>query len=63
MPRSVYGWLAAICLAACLIIPVCHFSGRIDADEYRNLLAAVSLCWFIFATAWACKGSTAGKHR
>jgi len=63
MPRSVYGWLAGASLAACLTVPVLHFLGHVGKEAYESILAATSLCWFVFAAAWAGKERTAGKCR
>ncbi len=53
MRRSVYGWLAAISLAGCLAPAMLYFIGNVEAGTYRNILAGMSLSWFVFATAWA----------
>jgi hypothetical protein len=51
-------WLrlfAVLCLAGCLAVPVLYFMGSFDAVTYKGLLLAVSLGWFVFATAWAAR--------
>ena len=53
MPRSVYGWLAAISLAGCLAAAAFYFIGNFEAGTYRGTLAGMSLSWFVFATIWA----------
>jgi cephalosporin-C deacetylase-like acetyl esterase len=49
-------WLrlfAVLCLAGCLAVPVLYFIGLFDAVTYKRVLLALSIGWFVFATAWA----------
>ncbi|NWG14044.1 MAG: hypothetical protein HXY20_10975 [Acidobacteria bacterium] len=57
MARSVCGWLAGISLAGCLAAPVLYIIGYVEAGTYRNILAVMSLSWFVFASAWAGRSS------
>ena len=59
MYRGLYASLAAVSLAACLASGAAYFLGYVEAESYRRVLAAASLAWFIFATAWS--GQTAGS--
>jgi hypothetical protein len=61
MHSWLYGLGAAVSLAACLASGVLFFLGYVEADTYRNVLAAASLAWFIFAAAWS--GKTAKPRR
>lgn len=58
MYRPLLAWLAAVSLVACLASGVAYFLGCVEAETYRNALAAASLAWFISATAWS--GQTTG---
>jgi len=57
--RYVYASASIACLAVCLAAPVMCFLGRLDEAAYKNILAAASLGWFVFATAWAAGGKRA----
>jgi hypothetical protein len=50
--RAIFGAAAGVCLLSCLVLPLLYFLGRMDMDSFRNLLAAASVGWFVFATAW-----------
>ena len=43
-------FLALLSLLACLAFPLMYFWGAIALPAYKNLLAAASLGWFVFAT-------------
>lgn len=53
MHKSVCGLLAVVSLAGCLASGLLFFLGYFEAEAYRKTLAAASLAWFIFATAWS----------
>jgi hypothetical protein len=57
--RNVYAALSIGCLAVCVAAPVLCFLGRLDEVAYKNILAAASLGWFVFATAWGARGTRA----
>jgi hypothetical protein len=61
MHSWLYGLGAAVSLAACLASGVLFFLGYVEVETYRNVLAAASLAWFIFAAAWS--GKTAKPQR
>ena len=61
MYRGLYASLAAVSLAACLASGAIYFLGYVEAESYRRALAAASLAWFIFATAWS--GRTTGPPK
>lgn len=57
--RYLYATLSIGCLAVCLAAPAMCFLGRLDEAAYKNILAVASLGWFVFATAWAARGTRA----
>lgn len=52
MTRSILRVAAALSLLVCLAAPFLYFWQSITESSYRNLLAAASVAWFLFAT-WA----------
>ena len=52
MTRSILSVAAALSLLVCLAAPFLYFWQSIAESSYRNLLAAASVAWFLFAT-WA----------
>ncbi len=46
---------SALCLAACLAIPVLYLHRCIDAGTYNAALLAASLGWFLCAAALAAR--------
>ncbi len=55
MQRKLYGLLAALSFAACLVSGVLVFLDYIEHETYRRMLAVASLAWFVFAAAWSGK--------
>lgn len=53
MPKPLVGLLAALSLLACLVTPVAYWHGALAEGAFRNLFAAASLAWFVFATWFA----------
>src|SRR5262245_53200209 len=52
MTRPILRAAAALSLLICLAAPFLYFWQSITESSYRNLLAAGSISWFVFAT-WA----------
>jgi hypothetical protein len=52
MNRSILRSAAVLSLLVCLAAPFLYFWQSITEGSYRNLLAAGSIAWFVFAT-WA----------
>ena len=50
MPVPFARLLAVLSLLACLSFPLLYFWGQITLETYKDLLAAASLAWFVFAT-------------
>lgn len=50
--RWIYGALAALSLAVCVISPFLYLRGAIAEAEYKNALLAASAAWFVFGTLW-----------
>jgi hypothetical protein len=50
MPPALARLLALFSLLACLAFPLLYFWGQITLPAYKNLLAAATLAWFVFAT-------------
>lgn len=50
MPPAVARLLALLSLLACLAFPLLYFWGQLTTPAYKNLLAAASVAWFVFAT-------------
>jgi len=46
------GGLALVSLAACLVLPVLVFAGRLAARQFEVILIGVTLAYFIAAAAW-----------
>jgi len=42
--------LALLSLLACLASPLMFFWGQVTMPVYKNLLAAATVAWFVFAT-------------
>jgi hypothetical protein len=51
--RIICGILAVLSLAVCTAIPFVHLWGEVGVDEYKSVLLAGSVGWFVFATLWA----------
>lgn len=60
MKKTLSGFLACLSLAACLLGAWLSFVGRITDSAYKKDFLLASLCWFIFATAWASFRKKAG---
>lgn len=50
MPALLSRLLAFFSLLSCLLIALIYMWGQITLPVYKNLLAAASLAWFVFAT-------------
>jgi hypothetical protein len=53
VPKALTGLLAALSLLVCLVAPVVYWHGALAEGAFRNVFAAASLAWFIFATWFA----------
>jgi hypothetical protein len=58
MLKAILGFLSLATLAACLVLPVLHFQGRLDNQSYKNYLLAASVAWFVFAIPWVAQANT-----
>jgi len=61
MQRILFGTLAIASLALCLIFPILHFLGRIEADRFKSGFLFASVAWFVFATLWATRTKKSSK--
>jgi hypothetical protein len=52
MERKIMAILAIVSLSLCLIFPIVHFLGKINAAAYKSGFLLASAAWFIFATLW-----------
>jgi hypothetical protein len=58
MVRLILGFLALAMLAACLILPILHFQGRLDNQSFKHYFLIVSVAWFVFAIPFAAQGKS-----
>lgn len=61
MPRMLLGILSMVSLALCLVFPIIHFLGRIEADRFKSGFLLASIAWFIFAPLWASRAKKSSK--
>jgi hypothetical protein len=55
--RLLYGVLSVVSLITCAMIAFFYFWGSITMPEYKAILLAASIVYFIFATLWATRPS------
>ncbi len=53
MSRGIVVLPAALCLIACLLIPMLFFHGQITSEAYKSALLIASLGWFLCAAILA----------
>lgn len=58
MARMFDGAVAALSLLACLVAPFLYLGNLIGEAEFKNVLLAASVSWFVFGTLWV---SRAGR--
>ena len=53
MVNAVVAVLSLASLAACLAAPLLHFFGALGEPAFKQVLAAASVAWFVFAITWS----------
>ncbi len=55
MSKAVLYFPSALCLIACLIIPLLYFQGRIKTGTYNAALLVASIGWFVCVAGLAAR--------
>lgn len=51
--KILWGFLALVSLAVCLLSALGSFLGKLGLSQYKLIFLIASFAWFIFATLWA----------
>jgi O-antigen ligase len=55
--KLLLGLLATVSLVACALVAFYYFWGSITMQQYKTILFAASILYFLFATLWATRSN------